>query len=195
MLRIVISDLDHAKSVKDFERMGIPAYKPYESQEPMSFKSGSQFAVQSFDLTDLNGNFKHTNADGTECPCYGFLITHPEMGRMVYITDTELVKWRFKNINHVLISCDYQKKYMGEDNIGKKTHVLRGHMELETVKGFISANKSNALRNVILCHMSDSNSNPEECVKEIREVAGNGVDVRYAYSGLEIELRESDCPF
>ena len=113
----------------------------------------------------------------------------------MYITDTELVKWQFKNINHVLISCNYQKKYIGEENTGKRTHILRGHMELETVKGFVSANKSNALRNVILCHMSDSNSNPEECVAEIKEVAGNGVDVRYAHSGLEIELRESDCPF
>ncbi len=175
--------------------MGIPVFKPYDSQEPMSFKNGSQFMVQAFDLTDLNGNFKHTNTDGSECPCYGFYIYHPDMGRMVYITDTEFIKWKFKDINHILVSCDYQRKYIGEDNISKRTHILRGHMELETVKGFVKANKSNALRNIILCHMSDSNSNPDECVAEVKKVAGEGVCVRYAYRGLCVELKDSDCPF
>lgn len=180
--------LDHSKSVKDFEYMGIPVYKPYEEKNPISLRKGSKFTVKAFDLTDLKGNFKHTNADGSECPCYGFFISHPDMGKMVYITDAEFVKWRFRDINHILISCDYQKKYITEENESKRNHVLRGHMELETVKGMVLSCKSPCLRTVILCHMSASNSNPIECAAELKKIAGEGVDVQCAQAGMDIEL-------
>lgn len=185
------SHLDHAKSVKDFENMGIPVFAPYRSLEPMSFKDGSQFKVQAFDLTDKNGKFMHTNNDGSECPCYGFLIEHEGMGKMLYITDTELVKWQFSGINHILISCNYQKKYISDS--AKRNHVLLGHMELETVKEFIKANKSNALRTVILCHLSGDSCNAEECLAEVQKVAGEVVNVVVARKGLEVEL--SKYPF
>lgn len=177
---------DHAKAVKDFENMGIPVFAPYKSLEPMSFKDGSQVKVQAFDLTDKNGKFMHTNNDGSECPCYGFLIEHEDMGKMLYITDTELVKWRFSGINHILISCNYQKKYISDS--AKRNHVLRGHMELETVKDFIKENKSNDLRTVTLCHLSGDSANPEECLSEVQNVAGEGVKCVCAAAGELVEL-------
>ena len=187
------SHKDHSLSVKDFENMGIPVFKPYENKKPINL-NGWNGTIQAFDLTDKDGKFMHTNADGSECPCYGFLITHHELGRMLYITDTELVKWRFKDINHILISCNYQKKYIDEENLAKRNHVFRGHMELETVKEFIKANNSESLQNIILCHLSQDNSNPEECKAEVEKVAKCPVYV--ARKGLELELRNgNECPF
>ena len=61
---------DHAKSVKDLEQMGISVFKPYESPKPMSIE-GTCWTIQGFELTDKTGKFMHTNADGSECPCYG----------------------------------------------------------------------------------------------------------------------------
>jgi len=184
------SHLDHAKSVKDFEGMGIPVYAPYKEMIEISKRKFSRFSVEPFDLTDANGHFKHTNADGSECPCYGFLVQHLEMGRLLYITDTELVKWRFKNINHILISCNYQSKYITDDD-AKRNHVLRGHMELETVKAFVKASKSNFLRSVILCHLSSQNIDPIEAQAEVEKVAGCPTYI--AQKGLKIEL--SEFPF
>ena len=186
------SHKDHSLSAKDFENMGIPVFKPYENKEPISL-NGWNGTIQAFDLTDKDRKFMHTNADGSECPCYGFLITHPDLGRMLYITDTELVKWRFKDINHILISCNYQKKYIEDENLAKRNHVFRGHMELETVKEFIKANNSESLQNIILCHLSNDNSNPEECKAEVEKVAKCPVYV--ARKGLGVELKESGCPF
>ena len=176
--------LDHAKSVKDFENMGIPVFKPYEKCYQIKLWGG--FKIKPFDLTDKNGKFMHTNNDGSECPCYGFLIEHEDMGKLLYITDTELVKWRFSGINHILISCNYQKKYISDGT--KRNHVLRGHMELETVKGFIKANKSNSLRTVILCHLSQESADPEECLAEVQTVVGEDVNVVVAEAGKEVEL-------
>lgn len=184
---------DHAKAVKDFENMGIPIFLHKnmeidfegEHEERKHIRYGS-FDINVFALTDMNGKFMHTNNDGSECPCYGFLIEHEDMGKMLYITDTELVKWRFSGINHILISCNYQKKYISDS--AKRNHVLRGHMELETVKNFIKANKSNALRTVILCHLSQDSADPEECLEEVQKVVGDGVNVVVARKNLEVEL-------
>ena len=187
------SHKDHSLSAKDFENMGIPVFKPYENKEPINL-NGWNGTIQAFDLTDKDGKFMHTNADGSECPCYGFLITHPDLGRMLYITDTELVKWRFKDINHILISCNYQRKYIDNENLAKCNHVFRGHMELETVKEFIKANNSESLQNIILCHLSNDNSDPKECKAEVEKVAKCPVCV--TRKGLEIELRNgNECPF
>lgn len=184
---------DHSQSVVDLEVMGIPVFKPYENFEPMAIGRG-KWKIQSFDLTTLDGKWTHTNADGTECPCYGFLITNPEMGKLLYVTDTEFVKWRFADVNHILISCNYQKKYIDDENVAKRNHVLRGHMELETVKDFVLANKTDSLQNVILCHLSRDNANAEEMVEEVQKVVKCPVYV--AEKGLEVDLKKGDeCPF
>ena len=186
---------DHSKSVADFEKMGIPVFAPYKSLEPMNLRGMAGLKVQAFDLTDLNGKWMHTNADGSECPCYGFLITHPDIGRLIYITDTELVKWRFKDINHILISCNYIKNNLDGENLAKRDHVLRGHMELETVKEFIKANASDNLQNVILCHLSRDNADADEMVAEIQKIVPVA-NVCVAERGLEVELmNKNECPF
>lgn len=185
--------LDHSKAVKDFENIGIPIFSQKdmgidfegEHEERNHIRYGN-FDINAFALTDKNGKFMHTNNDGSECPCYGFLIEHEDMGKLLYITDTELVKWRFSGINHILISCNYQKKYIFDS--AKRNHVLRGHMELETVKDFIKANKSNALRTVILCHLSQDSANPEECLSEVQKVVGEGVKCVCAAAGETVEL-------
>lgn len=185
---------DHSLSVSDLEHMGITVFKPYESLEPMEigFTGGT---IMAFDLTTLDCKWTHTNSDGTECPCYGFLITHPEMGKLLYITDTEFCKWRFADVNHILISCNYQKKYIDDENVAKMNHVFRGHMELETVKDFVMANKTDSLKNVILCHLSRDNAEPSECVAEVKKIAPMAyVDV--AQGGKEWILRNGkECPF
>lgn len=185
---------DHSLSVSDLEHMGIPVFKPYESLEPMEigFTGGK---IMAFDLSTLDGKWTHTNADGTECPCYGFLITHPEMGKLLYITDTEFCKWRFADVKHILISCNYQKKYIDDENVAKRNHVFRGHMELGTVKDFVMANKTDSLQNVILCHLSRDNADPSECVAEVKKIAPMA-NVDVAQGGKEWILRNGkECPF
>ena len=173
--------------------MGIPVYKPYEDN---SYIGGyGEYRIVSVPMNDVHGHFKHTDVDGTECPCYGFIIEHPEMGRMLYITDTEFVRWRFKDINHILVSCNYLKKYISEDVTGKRLHVIKGHMELETCASFIEANTTNALQNVIICHLSANNAVPEEMVTRIKKVAGMAnVDVAEAGKTWQLFNYET-CPF
>lgn len=160
---------DHSKSVNDFERMGVPVLKPYENASDICLKNISGFKVQSFDLTTIDGRWAHTDADGEPCSCYGFLIEHKEMGRMLYITDTAFVKWRFKNINHILLGVNYDKDMIYPDNEGKKNHIFGGHMEIDTACEFVKANNSDSLHNVIMCHLSADNADSDKFIERMKE--------------------------
>lgn len=184
---------DHSKAVNDLRNMGIPVFEPYADGRTYAVMRETLFAVQSFDLTDKDGNWMHTNADGSECPCYGFLIKHPKLGRMLYITDTELVKWKFKYIDHILISCNYQSKYVTDEEQAKRKHVLRGHLELGTLIDFLKTNATDRLKTVTLCHLSDRNANAKEIVDEVQKIVP-WANLSVARVGLEVDLTD-ECPF
>lgn len=180
---------DHSKSVKNFSDMGITVWKPYEQAiKKLQKRQFGDFEVTAFPMLDKEmEHWQHTNTDGTECPCYGFYIYHKDMGKMVYITDTKCVSWDFSKmkLNHVLISSNYDEDLL-EDN-AKKEHVLRGHLSVQYVcDKFIKPNKSNDLRNIVLCHLSHDNSDKDKMIAEVQKVANCPVYV--AEKGMEIEL-------
>ena len=174
--------------------MGIPICEPYKALLMNQFLANSYFTVRAFDLTTVDGRWTHTNADGTECHCYGFLITHPEMGRLLYITDTELIKWRFKDINHILLGVNYDKDLVDTDN-PKANHVFRGHLSIDTACDFVKANYSDSLQNVIMCHLSSENSDRDSFIEKMKN-AVNVANVDVAEQDKSWILRKGDeCPF
>ena len=186
--------LDHSKSVEDFKSMGIPIFAPYLGYSYKTMNMG-EFTVKPFDLTTIDGSWTHTDANGELCPIYGFLITHKEMGRMLYITDTNLIKWRFKDINHILLGVNYDKDLIDSDNTGKANHVFRGHLSIDTACDFVKANYSDSLQNVIMCHLSSENAESDSFIEKMKKVAKNA-NVDVAVAGKSWDLKNpSECPF
>lgn len=161
---------DHAKYAGEYEKAGIPVFKPYEQTFRLVYYGG--FEIRAFDLVH-------------DVPCYGFYISHADIGTLVYASDTEYIKYRFKNLNHILIECNYSKDLISEDAVNR-SHVMTGHMELQTVLNFLWVNYNSNLRNVVLLHMSARNSDPEAFVAEAEEVVK--CPVWAAEKGLEVDL-------
>lgn len=185
--------LDHSKSAEDLKKYGITVWQPYLDEQTFQKKQFGRFGVQIFELTTLSEEWTHTNADGSQCPCYGFLISHPDMGKMLYITDTELIKWRFNGINHILLGVNYDKELVDRDNSVKANHVFRGHLSIDTACEFVKTNNKN-LETVIMCHLSNENSDPAKFKEKMRDVTD--ADVYVARAGLEIELKKKgECQF
>lgn len=174
---------DHAGRAHEYEAAGIPVFKPFEQATRLVYWGG--FEITAFDLTDKQGRFMHNNSDGSECPCYGFYINHGDMGTLAYITDTELIKWRFSGLNHILVEANYSADLIDPSAVNRN-HVLTGHMELQTTLDFLQANNNPELRNVILCHLSGGNADPVV----FREKAGQVVDcpVYVAEKGLAVDV-------
>lgn len=167
---------DHSLSVDEFRIRGIPIYRPYADNPDAKLLKAyfGRFHIQCFHL-------EH------DVPCYGFLVTHPEMGKMVYITDTAYCKYRFKAVNHILVECNYDERILAED-YAAHAHVVHDHFELGAVCRFLQANSSDALRNVILCHLSQENISEETALDEVNQILPEQTKLYVAKRNLEIEL-------
>ena len=170
---------DHSKSVADFKRYAISVFDPYKDDKFERKKTFGRFEIYPFELVH-------------DVPCFGFYIRHTDMGSFVYLSDTEYCKYRFPRVNHILVEANYDKRIIDSSHPAKE-HILRGHLELQTTKDFISANKTPDLRNIILCHLSSENADPDRMKREVQEVVGKWVSVDVAEKGKTVEL--SRFPF
>lgn len=183
---------DHSKSQRDFQDIFIPVYAPYEQENKnIEKKKFGNFTVTSIPMLDKSMEiWQHTNPDSSQCPCYGFLITHPDMGKLLYVTDTKLITWTFQKqkINHILIGTNFDEKTITSD-IAKRNHVITGHMSLQQSINFVKINETNNLRNVIMCHLSEENSNAEHFINEMKKAVKNA-NVNIAKAGMVIDVGE-----
>lgn len=127
------------------------------------------------------------------CPNFGYLIQSGDE-KLLYMTDWEYCSYVFKNqrINYMVLECNHMDNLM-DSNSANYIHALKGHSSLSVVKSFVEVNKTPDLRNVILCHLSSENADPDRMKSEIQQVAGKWVQVEVAHAGLEVEL--SKYPF
>lgn len=124
--------------------------------------------------------------NGTEN--YAFIIRSADGQTIFYFTDFEYCTpvLASYNPNHIICECNYQQELVNRD-LPQYTHKICGHCSLETCKNFIQANKTNALRTVILCHLGTETAIAEECIAEVQKVAGNA-NVSVAEKGKSWEL-------
>jgi phosphoribosyl 1,2-cyclic phosphodiesterase len=181
---------DHSKALADLKLTGIPIFAPYESEtiERKPRKYG-EFTVYPLPMMDKDfKTWQHTNADRSECKCYGFYIKWREE-KILYITDTKCIVWNFKEqkINHIILSVNYDTD-LTDENDAKKAHVLTGHLSLQSAVKFVEVNYTDSLRSVIACHLSRENANKDKVIEEIKKVAC-GANVSVAEKGKMIELR------
>lgn len=163
------SHKDHSGYAEQYSGI-CPIYKPYEVIT-QNERFGN-FFIKAFPLVH-------------DVECYGFFITHPEIGSMIYASDTEYIKYRFNGLNHILVECNYNKSLIPNDAINR-SHVMRGHMELQTTLGFLEVNNNPALRTVVLIHLSKNNGDPVKFEKEARKIVQCPVYI--AEYGLEVDL-------
>ena len=190
---------DHMKYVKDYLNKGFKVLMPKQVKE--HFENYS-LAVQVEPMKRISiGSFNVTPFEvphDEDVTCFAYIIEHKSFGKLLYMTDCMYCKYNLNKlkINHFLCECNYIKELANENyEKGLRDRVLKTHMELETVKGFIKANASDSLQNVILCHLSNSNADAERMVAEIQKVA-NKTNVFVAERGVEILLRKKgECPF
>jgi len=166
---------DHAKYLHEYIKVGIPVMAPSMGHITGALSAISKpFAVRTFPLVH-------------DAPCTGFLIEHPEVGRLLFATDTEYIRYKFKNLNHIMIECNYSKDLLRESYYeGLQDRIKLTHMELDTCKDFIRANESHDLRTVCLMHLSDRTSNETVFQKEVQELVE--CPVYMANKGMKYEL-------
>ena len=177
---------DHCKSVEDLKRMGIPIVAP--SMGYITDQLSGGFFVNYFRLDDNEGHFVHSNGDGSECPIYGYMILHDkEPLKLLYITDCQFIKWRFKDVNNVILGVDYADELVPDDNKAKQLHIYSGHLSIDTACDFIKATDSkHTLNNLIIGHMSDTASDRVLYLEKLKKATL--CNIHFASKGATYEL-------
>jgi phosphoribosyl 1,2-cyclic phosphodiesterase len=183
---------DHARYIKDFVQSGITVYTAIETQKAIKDSTGErtvaiqplrEYQIGSFTVTPFNVPHE------SEIECYGYLIKHEEMGKLLFLTDLEYCKYNFSGlqVEHVMCECNYSMEFV-DRNEPNYEHRLRGHMSLDTALKFISTNDNPALRNVVLIHLSDKSGNPTLFKQKVVETLKYDTEVYVAEKGLEVDF-------
>jgi glyoxylase-like metal-dependent hydrolase (beta-lactamase superfamily II) len=180
---------DHASHASEYH---VPIYCNEDtdnavehSEEVHRLKEGVTVKAGSFSVTPFH--VKH------DVENFGYLIHHPEMGTLLFATDTDALPYRFENVNHWLIEANYSdaiiKENFKQGKIDKHQvdRIMLSHMSLDyCVKYLRDCQADRTARTITLCHLSERNSDP----KQFRDtVAGAfAIPTFIAQRGLVINL-------
>jgi len=141
--------------------------------------SFDNYQVKSFDI----------NHDAAEP--IGFLIRHPELGTMLFLTDTYYCNYTFPGLTSILVEANYCEQILkdkvetGASPKFLRDRVIQSHLSLRNCKELLSANDLSKVGNIVLIHLSDKNSDAERFKREVQELTGKKTHI--AVPGLVIE--------
>lgn len=178
--------MDHAKSINEVMRLGINVHATAGTFRRTGFSVPSPRQKTLVNQTTYTiGGFRVMPFDvkhDAEEPV-GFLITHPECGKVLFLTDTYYCEYTFSGLNNVIIEANYSKaiidkKYGTESGLEfLRNRILKSHFSLENCKGMLQANDLSGVNNIVLIHLSDSNSDEVLFQKEVFDLTGKNVTV------------------
>jgi len=182
--------MDHCKALRDVLGAGLNVYASEGTIKAMGVTHHRLYPISGKTLQV--GGFKVKSFDAVhDCADpINFLIEHAETGRVVFITDSFYCNYTFPGLNNILIEVNYSQDILdakvkaGISPEFLRNRVLQSHMSLETCKGFLAANDLRQVNNIVLIHLSDSNSNAAHFKEEIEKATTKQVHV--AECGLEI---------
>jgi len=141
------------------------------------------------------GNFKIMGFSLVhDVPNLGYLISHND-NNILYATDTHYIPYTFPNLNNIMVEMNYSNEIAdrnlasGKLSVFVRNRVLFSHMELQTTLDFLRANDLSAVNNIVLIHLSDSNSDAALFQQQVQEATGKSVYV--ATPGMDIPFNKT----
>lgn len=177
---------DHCKSVRDLLKIGIDVYASAETLQTVDavdeytahiIVPSKQFAINTFIVMPFETQH--------DCPgSVGYLIYSTiTKERLVFITDSFYCRYRFKDLNYIMVECNYATDILqaniDSNNIPRERadRLLKSHFSLEHVKQFLAANDLSYVKEIYLLHLSAGNSDAARFKREVQAVTGKIVIV------------------
>lgn len=184
---------DHCCAAKDMVAVGINVYASAGTAIGMGIKSHRLRQISNGQTINLGGfTIKAFDAVHDCREPLNYLVQHEECGRLVFITDSFYCPYTFPGLNNILIEANYSQDILDEkvrSGISPeflRNRVLQSHMSLATCLEFLEANSLAAVNNIVLLHLSDSNSDAAGFKLAVQQQTCKNVHI--ASKGFEIEL-------
>lgn len=185
---------DHSKGVTEFINNAIPVLASEDVFTSKGIPLSNPFVKVILEEHGYKmGNFKILPVSvNHDVPCHLFLLDHPESGKVLFMTDTFMSEHTFPGLNHIIIEANFADDILEENIRNGSVHpsmrprLMQTHMEIKTCINVLKASDTTNVINIVLCHLSDGNSDEERFIREVREATGKQVFA--ARKGLEVEF-------
>lgn len=184
---------DHAGHVAEFVASGITVLAPKEvfDTHGLAGKPFTKAVVPNKGY--LLGGFKVQPVPVKhDVPCFGYIVQHPDMGKLLFITDTVTFGYIVPRLNVIMIEANYADDIVqrniesGQMPEAMRPRLINSHMEIGETKAILAAQDLSDVSNIILIHLSDGNSDEERFVREVSEQTGKVVYA--AQAGMTIDV-------
>lgn len=107
-----------------------------------------------------------------------FLLQSTLGYKVLYVTDTKYLKYKFNGITHMMLEVNYIYEQIQENIKNGSVHstlanrIMESHFSLEHAIGMLKANDLTRLEEMHLIHLSSQNSNAKYIKSEIQKVTG-----------------------
>lgn len=190
---------DHARYMERYARLGMPVFASIGTfralgacalPRAMCLKENQPAEVGEFYIMPFA-----VDHDATEP--MGFCISHPELGRLLFMTDLRAVPFSGCIVPHTLmLEANWSEPILdgrvsrGEEDIQRAARIKGTHLSLEQACSFVRNIDGPALQDVILLHLSDRNSDAAYFASQMRKSV-RLADVNVASAGLTVELNKT----
>jgi hypothetical protein len=108
---------------------------------------------------------------------FNYMINHPEMGNTVFLTDLVYSKYLFPSVNNWLIEANYCDEQVKSNDGFLSQRIINSHLSVQNCIKLLTANNLTATNNIVLLHLSSSNSNAKEFKRKVTEATNKLVHI------------------
>lgn len=171
---------DHAKSIKEIAAMGINVYASRGTIKAKQCEKHHKVKALEVNKATKIGDYKiypfEIKHDAEEP--VGFIINHKESGNILFLTDSVYSPYRFKNLNNIILEVNYDEETLTKNadknivNSFLENRIINSHFSLENAIELFKANDLSKVNNIIIIHLSDTNSNEKRFKETIEKEVG-----------------------
>ena len=184
--------LDHAEYIKQYQKYGIYVYSCQEVCDKYKYVKllplQTKTKIGNFNVQPIKVNHN--------VECYSFIITHPDIGKILFCTDLNSFPYidKIKGLNHIFIEANYSDEILldkaFEVNEWSKSQ-SENHLSIgQTIEKLQRADISQ-LQTIVLLHLSNGNSDAKLFRQMVKDAIGFD-NVVVADKGINIELNKED---
>lgn len=172
---------DHAQGVKEALKTGLNIYASEGTFNALRLTDNHHLHIIKHNKQVQIGSFIvmpfATEHDAAEP--LGFLVYSTFTKEKVFFaTDTYYIHWQFNALDYIMIECNYQLDIV-QDNVDSGAlpkalvpRLMKSHMSLKNCIDFLKHQDLSKCKTIYLLHLSDGNSNAEQCKQTVVEEIG-----------------------
>lgn len=183
---------DHAKYIKEVVESGVWTLALQEVWDSKGVWGSRSIALE-YNRGYRFGGFKVFPFSAIhDVECVGYVIDHPDSGKVMFLTDSCDCDYRFNGLSHIMIECNYSHTSLvkaiqaGRTLPSQRERLLHSHLELSGCKEILATTDLSRVENIVLVHLSENNANESLFVSEIERATGKVVYA--AKKGLTIDI-------